>query len=149
VPPALDLGREKALHGLLVEFSSAGLIRSAHDCAEGGVAVTLAECCFENGGIGARIDIPRASTDGGIDIAAATLFGESASRVIVSVEPSMTPAVLAKAGEAGVMAARIGTTGGAMIEIAIDGQSTIQCSLAEAETRWALSLANIVAGRAA
>jgi hypothetical protein len=69
--------------------------------------------------------------------------------VIVSVEPSTTSAVLAKAGEAGVPAVRIGTTGGAMIEIAIDGQSTIQCSLAEAETRWASSLANLVAGRAA
>jgi len=149
VPPALDLAREKALQRLLVEFSSAGLVRSAHDCAEGGIAVTLAECCFETGGIGAQIDVARAATDGGIDMTAATLFGESASRVIVSVEPSTTSAVLAKAGEAGVPAVRIGTTGGAMIEIAIDGQSTIQCSLAEAETRWASSLANLVAGRAA
>jgi phosphoribosylformylglycinamidine synthase len=149
VPPALDLAREKALHRLLVEFSADGLIRSAHDCAEGGISVTLAECCFENGGIGARIDVPRAATDCGIDMTAATLFGESASRVIVSVERSMTSAVLAKAVEAGIPAARIGTTGGAMIEIAIDGQSTIQCSLTEAETRWASSLARLIAGRAA
>jgi phosphoribosylformylglycinamidine synthase II len=149
VPPALDLAREKALHGILVDLSAAGQIRSAHDCAEGGLGVTLAECCFENGGIGARIDVPRAATDGGIDMTAATLFGESASRVIVSVDPSMTPSVLAKAAEAGIAAARIGTTGGAMIEIAIDGQTMIHCALAEAETRWASSLANLVGGRAA
>jgi phosphoribosylformylglycinamidine synthase len=111
--------------------------------------VTLAECCFENGGIGAQIDVARAAADGGIDMTAATLFGESASRVIMSVDPSMTSTVLAKAGEAGIPAARIGTTGGAMIEIAIDGQSTIRCSLVEGETRWATSLANLVAGRAA
>ena len=149
VPPALDLAGEKALQRLMVELSATGSIRSAHDCAEGGIAVTLAECCFENGGIGARIDVARAATDGGLDRTTATLFGESASRVIVSVEPAMTSAILAKAGAAGVPAARIGTTGGAMIEIAIDGQSTIRCSLVEAETRWATSLANLVAGRAA
>jgi phosphoribosylformylglycinamidine synthase subunit PurL len=149
VPPALDLGREKALQRLLVECSAARLIRSAHDCAEGGIAVTLAECCFENGGIGARIDVSRAAADGGIDITTATLFGESASRVIVSVEPAMASAVLAKAAELGIPAARIGTTGGAMIEIAIDGESAMLCSLAEAETRWESSLANLVAGRAA
>ena len=49
VPPALDLTREAALQRVLVEGAAAGLIRSAHDCAEGGLAVTLAECCFDTG----------------------------------------------------------------------------------------------------
>ena len=80
---------------------------------------------------------------------AATLFGESASRVIVGVDPSKAADVLAKAAAAGVPAARIGTTGGAMIEIAVDGRPIIQCTLQEAEQRWATSLANHLAGRAA
>ena len=149
VPPALDLARERSLLQLLVGLSADGAVRSAHDCAEGGFAVTLAECCFENGGVGAKVDIPSASSDGGIDRLAATLFGESASRVIVSVEPSKTAAVLAKAAGAGIPAARIGTTGGAIIEIAIDGTAAISCQLSEAEARWATALAAALAHRAA
>jgi phosphoribosylformylglycinamidine synthase len=149
LPPALDLDREKALQRLLVSLSSESLIHSAHDCAEGGFAVTLAECCFENGGIGASVDIGRAQTPPGVDSLVGTLFGESASRVIVSVGPGQTRSVLAKAAELNVPAVRIGTTGGAMIEIAIDGQSVLTCALAEAEERWATSLAARLSGRAA
>ena len=62
-----------------------GLIRSAHDCAEGGLAVTLAECCFDTG-LGAVVDVApvEAAVAAFADIA--TLFGESASRVVVSVD---------------------------------------------------------------
>ncbi len=45
-PPALDLKAERALQDLLVTLADARLIRSAHDCSDGGLAVTLAECCF-------------------------------------------------------------------------------------------------------
>jgi phosphoribosylformylglycinamidine synthase II len=149
VPPALDLDREKALQRLLVTLAASGLLRSAHDCAEGGLAVTLAECCFESGGIGAVVDVPAAAADGGIELTAATLFGESASRVIVSVDRSRTVDVLSQAADAVVPARRIGVTGGAMIEIAIDGRKAIECPLPEAEARWASSLADWLAGRAA
>ena len=58
------------------------LLESAHDCSEGGLAVTLAECCFDSGGIGADIDVPSAAGPmADVDRLAATLFGESASRV--------------------------------------------------------------------
>ena len=65
------LEREAALQRLLVRGVSDGLVRSAHDCAEGGLAVTLAECCF-NTGFGADADIPA------ID-AGASEFGEMAA----------------------------------------------------------------------
>ena len=59
VPPALDLAGERALQSLLVELATERLIRSAHDCSDGGLAVTLAECCFGTGGIGRRsVDWP-------------------------------------------------------------------------------------------
>jgi phosphoribosylformylglycinamidine synthase II len=152
VPPVLDLAREKALQQLLVDLTSTGQIRSAHDCAEGGLAITLAECCFENGGVGADVDVAAAAPadDGAaFDAITRTLFGESASRVVVSVAPAETAAVLAKAAAAGVTATRVGTTGGAMIKIAIDGRPALECTLTEAEGRWSSSLANWLAGRAA
>src|SRR6266513_3155861 len=49
VPPALDLKREAALHRVLIEGAGNGLIRSAQDCSEGGLAITLAECCIGTG----------------------------------------------------------------------------------------------------
>src|SRR6185436_14317748 len=78
-PPALDLEAERALQDVLVELASERLLHSAHDCSDGGFAVTLAESCFDTSGMGAEVSIP------GVDVTAlntaAALFGESASRV--------------------------------------------------------------------
>jgi phosphoribosylformylglycinamidine synthase subunit PurL len=148
-PPALDLARERALQRLVIESIGRGLIQSAHDCAEGGLAVTVAECCFESGGVGAEVLIGAAPSDGGVDLLAATLFGESASRVVVSVKPDDREAVLSAAAAAGVPAARIGRTGGANIRIDVEGRTVIDCAVSEAEARWAGSLASHLDGRAA
>ena len=125
LPPSLDLARERALQRLLVDLAARRLVRSAHDCAEGGLAIALAECCFETGGIGADIAIASVAPDGGVDRLAATLFGESASRVLVSVASDRVAAVLDAARAAGVPAARIGRTGGRMIRVTVDGQVAI------------------------
>jgi phosphoribosylformylglycinamidine synthase len=148
-PPALDLAREAALQRLLVDMAARGLIASAHDCSEGGLAVTLAECCFETGGIGAVVDVAAASSDGGIDRLAATLFGESASRVIVTVPAGECEALLSAALRAGVHAAVVGRTGGDRIRIDVDGRAAVDCSVGEAETLWGTSLASVLDGRAA
>ena len=50
MPPALDLARERALQRLIVQLIRRGVVQSAHDCAEGGLAVTVAECTFDSGG---------------------------------------------------------------------------------------------------
>jgi phosphoribosylformylglycinamidine (FGAM) synthase-like enzyme len=149
LPPRLDLVREKALQHLMVELASEGLVRSAHDCAEGGIAVTIAECCFETAGVGVSIDVPSVEATGGFDSLTAALFGESASRVIVSTDPAQAGSVLARAQAAGVPAARIGRTGGARIVMTVGGEAAIDVSLASAEERWTTSLAAWVAGRAA
>ena len=57
VPPQLDLSQEAALQRVLVDGASSAVIRSAHDCVEGGVAVTVAECCFDTP-FGVEIDLP-------------------------------------------------------------------------------------------
>ena len=139
-PPVLNLEAEAALQQLLVALAGLALVRSAHDCADGGFAVALAECCFDSGAIGAEVSVAAAAADGGISTDVATLFGESASRVILSVDPSRTEAVLAKAGAAGVPAVTIGRTGGRMIRIAIDGTPVLACAVDEAEARWSTGL---------
>jgi phosphoribosylformylglycinamidine synthase len=148
-PPVLDLNGERALQQLLVQLAARGQIRSAHDCAEGGLAVALSECCFDAGGLGVEVSVPPASSDGQVDVMAATLFGESASRAIVSVAPERLAAVLEAAGAAGVPAQRIGRTGGSAIRIAVDDRMAIECAVSEAEARWSACLSTWLDGRAA
>ena len=147
-PPALDLARAGALLDLLPTLIEKGLVESAHDCSEGGLAVALAECCFDNGGIGAEVSLAAAESPTGIDSRTLTLFGEASSRVLVSVAGERLDAVLATAREAGVPASRIGRTGGDRIRIRVDGAAVLDCAVAEAESRWATSLAAWMDGTA-
>ncbi|MFW6410237.1 MAG: phosphoribosylformylglycinamidine synthase subunit PurL, partial [Halanaerobiales bacterium] len=80
LPPVIDLDFEKKLQDSVLELIQSGKIKSAHDVADGGLAVALAESCIQ-GEIGARIDVDNPGnirTD-------ALLFGESVSRIIISV----------------------------------------------------------------
>jgi len=139
VPPALDLRREAALHRVLIEGAATGIIRSAQDCSEGGFAVTLAECCIGTG-LGADVELPgvASATPGLGDIA--TLFSESASRVIVSVAAGREADLLGLAAREGVSARRIGLVGGSRIRLAIDGRRVLDEPLNEAEQTWATAI---------
>jgi len=148
-PPALDLARARALERLLCQLAAEDLIVSAHDCSDGGLAVTLAECCFDSGGIGADVELASAPTDGGVDRLAATLFGESSSRVILGVARDRLATVLDKAASAGIPAIRVGRSGGTAIRVHVDGDLVIDCPVADAEAVWATSLAGWMDGSAA
>ena len=151
-PPALDLAAERALQQFLVSAITDGLLESAHDCAEGGSAVTLAECCFESGGIGLDVSLPPVGVDDDMSdemMLAATLFGETASRVVVSVAESQTAQLLSRAGDAGVPARVVGRTAGSRFRLSIDGISAIDCPLDEIERVWANGLARHFGGGAA
>jgi phosphoribosylformylglycinamidine synthase len=152
-PPALDLSAERSLQEVLVSAAADGLLESAHDCAEGGVAVTLAECCFDSGGIGADVSLPRASGAGLDDredtIVAATLFGETASRVIVSVAEENADEFFARARAAGVPARLVGRTGGTRLRVKLDSDVVIDRPVAEIEETWANGLTRYFRGRAA
>ncbi len=148
-PPALDLAAERALQRLLVDLVARTLVRSAHDCSEGGFAVALVECCFDAGGLGAVVSVEAVTSDSGANRVAATLFGESASRVILGVAPEATRAVLAAARSAGVPAVKAGRTGGHRIRITVDGVAAIDRSVSEAEARWRGGLPNWLDGRVA
>jgi phosphoribosylformylglycinamidine synthase len=137
VPPTLDLERERALQSLLVALAADRLVRSAHDCSDGGLAVTLAECCFGEGGVGADVSIGSTTITGnqGLNDLAA-LFGESASRVVVSVSQADVSRVLDRAVGAGVPARVIGRTGGSRLQIVVAGHTAVDVAVDEAERIW-------------
>jgi phosphoribosylformylglycinamidine synthase II len=143
--PALDLPRERALLTLVTGAAAAGLLRSAHDCSDGGIAVTLAESCFDTGGVGATVELEPSTpskepSTPSRDPSIPSLFSESASRIVVSVAASNEKDVLSRAAAAGVPARRIGTTGGSRLEISIQGRKAIDVAVAEAEHVWATAL---------
>src|SRR5439155_17111653 len=77
MPPQLDLNAERALQRLLVAAARDRMIHSAHDCAEGGLAIALAECAFGTGGIGFDVDVaPVSGAPEGWSLAGA-LYSES------------------------------------------------------------------------
>jgi phosphoribosylformylglycinamidine synthase len=149
-PPVLDLDAERALQSLLVSLADAKLLRSAHDCSDGGIAVAIAGCCFENGGIGAEasIDAKHISRLESIDVAAA-LFSESASRVVVSVAPAHVAKVLERAAAAGVAVRMIGRVGGSRIRVVVGGAAAIDVPLGEAERVWSSAIERHFAKRVA
>ncbi len=144
-PPWLNLETEKTLQDCLLHMIQEGLIQSAHDCSDGGLAVTIAECCFspqvaEGKVTGATIQL---NTDGlRLD---ALLFGESPSRVVLSVLPDHADRVLSLAKERDVPAADIGEVGGENLLIDVGGHSlTSECQIHAAVSKlfdcWNTSL---------
>ncbi len=114
-PPALDLDKERALHRLLATSAARTVLASAHDCGDGGLAVALAEAAIGRGhgfAVSLTTDLP--------DHVA--LFSESASRVVVSVDPADEDELTQLVGEHRVPAVRVGETGGprALIEGLVD-----------------------------
>jgi phosphoribosylformylglycinamidine synthase len=90
-----------------------GVLVSAHDCAEGGLAVALAECCVRSG-MGARVTLP------GADRPDVALFGEAIGRIVVSVRPDRLAHVIEFARRAGASMQVIGTVGGDRLVVAPD-----------------------------
>jgi phosphoribosylformylglycinamidine synthase len=140
VPPRCDLDKESRLHHTLIGLIHSGLIKSAHDCSEGGVAVAVAESCISRqigretpGLIGAQIDLtPIAPQNIRLD---ALLFGETQSRVVVSVAAADVVKVVERTKILGVPAVKIGTVGGN--ELSIKTQETeVNASLGELHDLW-------------
>ena len=147
--PTLDLERERALMTLLGRAASGRLVQSAHDCSDGGLAVTIGECTFDSGGIGCAVDIPSADRGTPEWAAIGALFSESAGRVIVSVRPEHRASFLGLARSLGVPVTVIGRTGGAHLQIWVDGSNVIDCTVSEAERLWSSALERHFAGKAA
>lgn len=127
-PPALDLARERAVDRLVLAAADNGLLHSAHDCAEGGMLVALAECCLL-GGIGVRCPAIRPEAPLRME---AAFFGESPSRFIVSVSSRAMPELQSLARRHHVEISLLGLAGGDSIEF--EGQ--FRLPLAEIRQAW-------------
>ncbi|WP_412069493.1 phosphoribosylformylglycinamidine synthase subunit PurL [Rubrivirga sp. IMCC43871] len=123
--PHLDLDEEKTVHATVLAAIRAGLAKSAHDCADGGLAVALAESCL-HGGFGASISLP--ATDARLD---AVLFGEAQSRVVLSVAYERIAEVEALAAQHGARTTVIGTVGLEKLAIAVGGTTVIDKAVAD------------------
>lgn len=141
-PPLLNLQDEQAVQACTIRLIRAGLVQSAHDCSDGGLAVALAECCISgpDGHVGAMVQLPLNGLRQD-----ALLFGESQSRIVLSVKPEQAEAVLNQIRDAGVPAAKIGTVGGSRFVIRLEGDQrtegcTVDLDLNVLHDRWASAI---------
>ncbi len=124
-PPGLELEREAALQKVTVELIAEGLLESAHDCSEGGLAVTLAEASF-SAGIGCKVELAQLELP-----VECVLFGEDASRIVISCDRSRLARIKEVAGKHSVSADALGETVLGTIEIKVDGQVVVSAKIAE------------------
>lgn len=128
-PPHIDLDVEKRLLDTVLEAIRQGLVASAHDLSEGGLAVALAESCM-SGGLGATVDF---ASELRRDIA---LFSESQSRILLSAAPEHADRLQSYIESQGVPVQRIGTVGGAELDIRVNGAPAIEFPVAQMEQVW-------------
>src|SRR5580693_5442859 len=136
VPPAINLAAEKRLVECLVSLASAGLILSAHDVSDGGVAVTLAESCFASDGLSADVNLARDA-----ELAEVALFGERGARAVVSLSAASLARLDAVAAQYGVVANRIGTVTRSEFRIQLNGTPVIRGDVSSFRKAWSESLA--------
>jgi phosphoribosylformylglycinamidine synthase subunit PurL len=142
VPPALDLKQEAALQKCLRELILAHVIESAHDCSEGGMAVALAEACFVKPKRGAATPYVGAEVDlnsNGV-FTEGVLFGETASRVVISCDPKKAEIIQQIAVRWGVRADRIGRTIPEKLVISIDGKQAVSAKVSDLRQVWDTTL---------
>lgn len=141
--PKLDLDRELKAQTAVRELIQMGLIRSAHDCSEGGLAVTLAECCFNPEALlGAEITTQASSTQPS-ELAIATLFNEAQSRIVVSVSAKNADRVMTVLREKDVPHQQLGTVTGKELRITI-AKDTYSWPVADLYDDWSNSIRRAV-----
>jgi phosphoribosylformylglycinamidine synthase II len=146
-PPRCDLETAKTLHTTLLGLIQSGLVKSAHDCSDGGLAVALAESCISQiiaretpHLIGATIDLS-ALKDVRLD---ALIFGETQSRVVISCKPLDTVKVVERAKLMGVPAIQIGKVGGDKLTVKT-ASGEFSAPLSELHDAWWNSIARAMA----
>jgi phosphoribosylformylglycinamidine synthase subunit PurL len=128
-PPAIDLEVEKKVQDAVLGAIQKGLVASAHDLSEGGIAAALAESCI-SGGIGAEVAL---SSELRADH---LLFSESQSRILLSAKPELAEKLIAWLGEQGVSHAAIGKVTGNALTINVNGKTGINSSVQQLEKVW-------------
>ncbi|MCU1303730.1 MAG: phosphoribosylformylglycinamidine synthase subunit [Candidatus Sulfotelmatobacter sp.] len=129
-PPELDLEKEAALQKAVIELVQQGLVESVHDCSDGGLAVALAEKGFAKG-IGARVSL----ASNGLP-AEFVLFGEDASRIVISCDPVDVSRIQQLAGKYGIAAEAVGETIGEQLEISLDAKLIVSALISELNGKY-------------
>jgi phosphoribosylformylglycinamidine synthase subunit PurL len=130
-PPHVDLAHEIKVQNAVRDLIREGLVQSAHDCSEGGLAVALAESCFNPERLfGAEIALNESYMP-----ATTTLFNESQSRIVISVTPEDLDKAIAMLGERDVPFQQLGKVGGDELQIRIKEQ-TLRWQVAEIYDEW-------------
>ncbi len=134
--PQIDLALEKRVQDVCLKLAVAGMLYSAHDCSDGGLAVAIAESCFSSLGrdmIGAKIDLESTGLSN-----EALLFGESPSRIVVSFAIENLDAVKTLVDDCPF--AVIGNVCDDVLHISIDGTEVISSPVADLEVTWETAL---------
>ena len=131
-PPALDLPAEKKLIDCCLDLIHGGIIRSAHDISDGGLAVALAECCFfgAEGATGAVMELTENIRPD------ALLFGEAQARMIVSLDPQNLKKLEEAAAKHGVPIRIIGTVAPDALTVSVQGELLIQEKTSALQAVW-------------
>ena len=136
--PTIDADRNLAMYRALTEAMSQGLVASAHDCSDGGLAVALAECCFGSG-TGATVDVSQLGANDSELNSIGTLFSESLGRILVSIQPENS-AAFSSAME-GHACHRLGSVDtDDIISISNETSQILSASVSELKQSWQGSL---------
>jgi phosphoribosylformylglycinamidine synthase len=138
--PKIDLDLEKKVQQTCLNLADKFLIKSAHDCSDGGLAVAIAESCFSylnHDAVGAEIELKNENLS-----AEAMLFGESPSRIIVSFSADNLAEIERIAEDNYCPFAVIGRVSGESLTVKINGENIISAPVSELENVWATSLEN-------
>jgi phosphoribosylformylglycinamidine synthase subunit PurL len=130
-PPPVDLAYEIKIQNAVRALIREGVVKSAHDCSEGGLAVALAECCFNpEKSFGAEIDLNAGDTP-----AATVLFNESQSRIVISVEPENLQKTMSMLQEGQISFQQLGRVGGDQLRIRV-GNEEFSWSVGDLYDDW-------------
>ena len=136
--PHINLGQEKRVQELCRRAIADGIVRSAHDCSDGGLAVALAECSIL-GEVGFQACEAFAKLPRRWDVA---LFGERQSRIVVSLAPAQLAWLRGVAREMGVPLLELGVTGGSRFQMG----NHVDLPLADIASVWENALAEALSG---
>ncbi len=129
-PPELDLEKEAALQKAVIQLVQLGLVESVHDCSDGGLAVALAEKAFARG-VGARVNVASHELP-----AEFVLFGEDASRIVLSCDPRNVLRIEQIAEKYGIAADVLGETIPERLEVSVDGKVIASATVSELRTAY-------------
>jgi len=141
-PPVVDLAAEQRLIETLLALAAKGLLHSAHDISDGGLAVTVAESCFASrDGLSAEIALAQSDPAEKAEIA---LFGERGARAIISCAPDTLAALRESARQYGVDIQEIGRVTRNAFRIQWNGRTVVDSPCDRLRDTWAGSLKSLM-----